>query len=1251
MSLWRPTDILRRRSTAHRRVPSQQPAVNIALGAALMLVSVLALPSPAFSESALGGAGGAGGATGGGAGGNGGAPGDPGTAGNPGSLGGPAGAAGTANGGAGGAGGGGTGGGGGGGGADAFTGAVLPGSAQAGGAGGTGGTGGAGTGGTGGSGGGGGGGAGGSGAVINITDPDTLSVDLTGGNGGAGGSGGAGGLGSRGDGGDGGNGGDGGDGVVFDTGATLMNEAIIAGGNGGGGGLGGAGGIGANGGDGGGGGAGGDGAVFTNGGTLINGTTVAGGNGGAGATGGQGVGSTNLGAPGGSGGDGGFGGSGGDGSVFVNGGTLMNDATVTGGNGGAGAAGGRGGAGSGNGAGGTGGTGGSGGDGGDGAVFTLGGTLTNTANIAGGLGGNGGAGGLGGDGVTGGNGGDGGSGGAGGDGAVFTNGGMLTNTATATITGANGGGGGSGGLGGGTGVVGHAGDGGSGGNGGTAVVFTNGGTLMNEGTIAGGDGGVGSVGGITGLGGAGVTGANLTIVNGGTISGGLGDGTRANAVTFTGGSNVLELQSGYIVNGNVVDQTDNGTFRLGGAVDDMFDISGLGTQYQGFGTFEKTGTSTWTLTGTSTFTGPTNVNQGTLQAGGTGAFSSLSAFTVAGGAFLDLDGFNQTIGSLAGAGDVLLGSAALTTGGDGRSTEFSGTISGAGSLVKEGDGSMVLSGTNTYNGATTVNNGTLIVDGSIATSSVVNVNNGGRLGGIGTVSATNVNAGGTIAPGNAATPIGKLAVDGNLTFAAGSFYEVGVNAAGLSDLIEVDGGASLGGAKVTVKVTQPGTYSPFDTYTILTATSLTGAFDSDVDIDAAFLDPSIVQTSTSVLLTLVRNDIAFIDVAQTPNQRAVAGALDTLGTSDPLFLAVVTQSAAGARQAFNALSGEIHASVAGLLVDQSRFTRDAILARLLQAYYGGGASTVAALASGGPTTVAALDEAPMMGLGMDSGRAAAAPPSAVGLAFWTQGFGSWGDFDGDGNAAGADRTLGGFLSGVDAGLGDGWRAGFALGYTQASIGVDARLSSAKVDSYHLGGYAGGRLGALAVRAGGVWTWHDIDTDRTVLFPGFLDRVEASYHGDTGQLFGEIALPIVSGNSAVEPFAGLAWVSFDTGGFAESGGVAALTSGGNDANTGYSTLGLRAATELLIDGLVVAPHASVAWQHAFDDVTADASLAFNSGGAGFTVSGVPIARDAALIEAGLMFKVDADATLGISYQGQIAGDVEDHGLSGRLDWRF
>ena len=169
------------------------------------------------------------------------------------------------------------------------------------------------------------------------------------------------------------------------------------------------------------------------------------------------------------------------------------------------------------------------------------------------------------------------------------------------------------------------------------------------------------------------------------------------------------------------------------------------------------GPGTTVLAGPNTYTGATNVNAGTLRAGAANAFSPFSAFSVASGATLDFNSFNQTIGSLAGAGNVTLGTATLTTGNDNTSTTFSGAISGTGGLTKSGAGTLLLTGISSYTGATTVNAGTLSVNGSIANSAVT-VNAGGMIGGIGTIGNTTIN-GGTLSPGNS---IGTLTVQGNL---------------------------------------------------------------------------------------------------------------------------------------------------------------------------------------------------------------------------------------------------------------------------------------------------------------------------------------------------------------------------------------------------------------------------------------------------------------------------------------------------------
>ena len=92
----------------------------------------------------------------------------------------------------------------------------------------------------------------------------------------------------------------------------------------------------------------------------------------------------------------------------------------------------------------------------------------------------------------------------------------------------------------------------------------------------------------------------------------------------------------------------------------MFDIAaGTTTTLQGVisngaspGSLVKTDTGTLLISGTNTYTGATDVNGGTLRAGSAGAFGSSSTFAVAGGATLDLNGFNETFGACCGAGTV-----------------------------------------------------------------------------------------------------------------------------------------------------------------------------------------------------------------------------------------------------------------------------------------------------------------------------------------------------------------------------------------------------------------------------------------------------------------------------------------------------------------------------------------------------------------------------------------------------------------------
>src|SRR5208282_4915307 len=126
----------------------------------------------------------------------------------------------------------------------------------------------------------------------------------------------------------------------------------------------------------------------------------------------------------------------------------------------------------------------------------------------------------------------------------------------------------------------------------------------------------------------------------------------------------------------------------------------------------KNGSGTLTLSGDDTYSGATLVSAGTLQAGSTTAFAAGSAFTVDG--TLDLNGFDNTISSLAGTSSGIVedssATAATLTVGDSTSTTFAGNIeddNGSLSLTKNGSGTLTLSGDDTYSGATWVSDGTL----------------------------------------------------------------------------------------------------------------------------------------------------------------------------------------------------------------------------------------------------------------------------------------------------------------------------------------------------------------------------------------------------------------------------------------------------------------------------------------------------------------------------------------------------------------
>lgn len=768
-----------------------------------------------------------------------------------------------------------------------------------------------------------------------------------------------------------------------------------------------------------------------------------------------------------------------------------------------------------------------------------------------------------------------------------------------------------------------------------------------------------------------------TTIKGGTLS----VSTSDNLGDESAATNGLVLKEASLVATGSFD-TGRGVSLdgMGGAfmVEDGETLGLTGT-VSGPGMLVKAGEGTLALSGRNTYAGGTMVVEGTL--GGSSAsirgpianaatviLTEDAAATLAGdvsGASLDSSsapvagrmvkrgagqltlagtstlGWDVEAGGLTSASDRFTGDLALAAGTNftfdqGYDGTYDGVIAGSGDVLFTGGGIVLLTGNSSGYGGSTAVDGALSVNGTLGGS--LDVRAGGIVRGNGTVGTTTLANGATIAPGNS---IGTLDVAGDLTFASGSTYEVEIEAGGASDRINVTGTAHLNGAGVQVVALDPTvSYQDGQTYTILSAGILDGRFAAPT-LDSAFLGSSLAHGANDVTLTLSIGGTPptpptptpapplFPQAAQTLNQQEAASALDSLdqtagSASLALYNAILFSNEANARLAFDQLSGEAHASLKTGVIEESRHVRNAAFSRITSA-------------SGNAPSEAAS--------------AASAPVGATGLDMWLAGYGSWGSTDGDGNAASLDRRSRGLLIGADAPVGEALRLGFLAGYGHSSFDVDASTSSADVDSYHLGVYGGTEFGPVGLKLGAAYSWNSVETSRSVGFPGFADRLSADYDSRTAQVFGEASYRVdLAPSTRLDPFASLAHVHLDTDAFSEEGGAAALGGQDGTTRTTFSTLGLRGSTGFDVGGVALTGSGMVGWRHAFGDDTPESRLAFGDGGA-FTVGGVPVAGDAAVLELGVGARFNPTAGLSLHYTGQFGDGTSDNGIAARLNVKF
>lgn len=692
-----------------------------------------------------------------------------------------------------------------------------------------------------------------------------------------------------------------------------------------------------------------------------------------------------------------------------------------------------------------------------------------------------------------------------------------------------------------------------------------------------------------------------------------------------------------------------GTIRNGTLGGTIFGVQGgtVDAVLTGSGSLVKGGTDTVVLNQANIYAGATSVTGGTLRAGIANALPSGNALLVTGTGILDLAGYGQTVGALDGDGRVSLGGATLTTGGSGVDSLFSGILDGTGSLVKAGAGRLDLTGDSPFSGSVTVAAGRLRVSGHLGQADV-GVASGAAIEGTGTLGGLSLRSGGRAAPG--LDGIGTLSAEGNVLFEAGSTFQVKADAAGNGDRISAGGTATLRGGLVDVQA-QAGAYRANTTYTILSAAGGVDGRFASVTSNFAFLTPTLVYAADAVQLRLTRNDLGFDTAGATVNGVAAGRRAQSLGAGNAVYDAIGPLSTAQARQAFDALSGEIHAGAATALVEAGATVRGAILDRMRWSDGAGLTCTpggVGLAPPRGPVTTVPLNAVPECGTGLGPG---GLDQRVVGI--WGQGFGGFGRTASDGNAAALRRDTAGLVVGGDVAVTEAIRVGAAAGYTDTALDIPLRGSSGTVETGFGSVYAGIGLGALDLRVGGLYGVGDTETRRNVAFAGFRDTARAAYGGSVAQGFGEVGYRMDLDGLTLEPFAGGAVITVAQDAFAESGGAAVLRGAARDTTLATATVGVRMEARIdgLVGGLPLLLRGLVGYRAAFGDVTPVALLAFDAGGVQALTRGAPIDRGALVLETGLSWIVLPATTLGLSYAGQIGARAQDHGARGNLTYRF
>ena len=533
-----------------------------------------------------------------------------------------------------------------------------------------------------------------------------------------------------------------------------------------------------------------------------------------------------------------------------------------------------------------------------------------------------------------------------------------------------------------------------------------------------------------------------------------------------------------------------------------------------------------------------------------------------------------------------------------------------GTLIKQGQGRLVLTGNNTYEGTTTVEDGELLAfTESIGTDNKVTVKDGGAFGVLSSYNDTftmkgqliseatdedkltiNVEAGGTLLV-DAGSDVSVEKVD----FAGDKKVKVGLFGAGSETLAA----AYKGDSAVSGSITSD-------------SADFTGIASADIaDTNSAFFkvsDKTEVSADGKTLGVAVEsNGKKFADFATTSNGLAIASALVN-GPANDFTGSVLSMDEANVKATYEGLSDDMYATARNAFAVNSLTVSRTVIEQARS--YGEGRA--AEFANG-------------------QGRV------------WATASGQW--MNADGNTGSMDVDFGAGFVGGEWIVTENTKVGAYFGY--GTTKYDGNVGKIDGSDLHYGIYGMSDFGPTSVTYGFGYTTEDRDSQRT-----FMGTTNAHSEDATAmQAFAEVAYTGLNlGTVNVAPYLGVNVMRIETDGFTEMGQAHQFKVDDVKDDIQVANIGARVTVPFSMGKMPVALKADVGYSRFFGDTESISKVQLGQGGAYAAIEGKEL-EGQANVGLGINAQLGKAATVGISYTGAFGSDTDTHGIGATLRVNF